>query len=230
MSQLADDLELTRATIPEKGLREWLTARKWLVALVSIIALVAALLAYQFGGTLIGLPVTIIIAAISLIGAVISQSLGLRNQRLLAIDAENRRQQIEIEARLRERKAEVYSAFVGAYINLFLSPDYVQARKGQAPDAAIREMLTFTPDLMLWGSNDVVEAYVDLRSAYARAAQNGDTVTGEDGMTRLGRLVLTMRTEMGHDPDGMHEDILLDLFINDWRGHRKRLAAQRSTD
>lgn len=152
---------------------------------------------------MVGIPAAIITAAIpvslSLAGSVISS------------DRQNRR---EIEAKLRERKSEVYEGFIKFWMdNLMIKENREKLQKN--PNQVVRSMNEYSKAMMLWASNDVVQSYAEYKR---RLYQITPEITGQSGivsMIHFEKMIFLMREDLGHDPRGFRQYDLLSFFVND---------------
>ena len=198
--------------------RSWIVERRKWVIVITIVAAISVALLFQFGGLLIGIPVTLTVGLIAGGVSVFSVVHQVKSQRQASIDAENRRQQLELASRSNEKKAEVYSEFTRVWMEVFLGSAFEKARHGHDPNTANDAMLRFMPGLMVWGSDQVVLKFADMKTESNQQLRD-DTMQeyAEDNLRSLAHIILTMRSELGYDVNGLKEDTLLETFITGWR-------------
>lgn len=178
------------------------------------------LLVYQrfsFGPSFLDIPVAILVVGLTSVAALYEGARKFSDQR-----------RYEIESRIRAQKSELYQHFAKVWIGFLIDPKMEAARKGNDAQTTQEQLFAFTPAFLMWSSNTVIEQYADLRSMYNREGVTPIEV-GIRGPRQLGKILLSMRTELGHDPNRMNEDILLDVFMRDWRNYVTKLEATSQT-
>ena len=79
-----------------------------------------------------------------------------------------------------------------------------------------QEMSKFTENLIVWGSDDVIDAWFKFRNK----SIHGDG-TGVNIMFAVEDLLLAIRRDLGHKNKGLKQGKVLGLFINDIHEHIK---------
>ena len=151
----------------------------------------------------LGVPAAIITAAIPV-------SLGLIGQ-FVSSDRQHKR---EIEAKLRERKSEVYEGFIKFWMDTLMIKENRENLQ-QNPNQAVREMNEFSKPMMLWASNEVVQSYANFRRRFNQPGQDRPAKSGIDLLVHFEEMLFLMRRDMGHDPKGFRQLDLLSFFVND---------------
>lgn len=197
------------------------------VAVSASVVLVAAVVIWisWFGGAFT-IPAAIIAAAITVTGGLLVQT-WLSN-------LQNRR---SIEERLRERKSEVYEAFIKFWMDELMLPASQQrhARGEVSQEELAGKINDLSKAMMLWASNDVVQAYADFRRRLQQTP-TGNVSPAEvlDQHLRFERMLFLMREDMGHDRGGFREKDLLAFYIKDivaWeRGAANLPASMNNVD
>lgn len=167
------------------------------------------------------IPAAIITAAFTVFAGLVTQT--------WLSDRQNRR---TIEEKLRERKSGVYEAFIKFWMDQLMLPANHQRReRGEISQEELAEGVNnLSQPLMLWASNDVVQAYADYRRRLQATAGNPSPNELWDQLLQFERMLFLMREDMGHDRGGFREKDLLAFFIKDideWE--RRAVPASRSS-
>lgn len=137
-----------------------------------------------------------IITAISAIIAIILQK--------------NREQRINIQIEHRNRVAPIYEKFIDDIFNNFFYADKL-GRQRLTNQEMIEVMAEFTQKILIWGSNDVINAYNNFR-------ESGNVAPGKPShaiLFHVEDLLLAIRKDLGHPTKGFKKGQLLRLFVND---------------
>ncbi|MEA2585012.1 MAG: hypothetical protein QOF33_3097 [Thermomicrobiales bacterium] len=151
----------------------------------------------------VGVPAAIITAAIPV-------TLGLVGQ-FMSSDRQNKR---EIEAKLRERKSEVYEGFIKFWMDTLVLKER-REKLVRNQNQLVVEMNNFSKPMMLWASNEVVQAWADYRRYLNEYGESQTQEKGLENLVRFEKMLFLMREDMGHDPSGFRQYDLLSFFVND---------------
>ena len=80
----------------------------------------------------------------------------------------------------------------------------------------VQKMAEFTENLVVWGSDDVIDAWFKFRNRSINSGDSGVAVIFE-----IENLVLAIRRDLGHQNKGLTKGKILGLFINDIHEHIK---------
>lgn len=157
------------------------------------------------------LAVAIVAAAASVLVSVLSIAVG----RLFETRA-------KIQEQNREKKVPVYEELMEFMMRVLLGDKLGKP----VPEAEVVQFLTgFTQRIMVWGSDDVLSAWVKFRRQTIQAgAGNGRSM---DAIFIFEDIVKAMRRDLGHRNSGVARGDILALFVNDIDQHlpaRRRSA------
>ncbi len=163
---------------------------------VSLGLLVLALLFLRwlwqsFGADLKHLNVTLVVAVLTVGGSVwVARSTKLKDREL------------QIQAQQAQRKEEVCSKFMSDIWAVTQDPD-------KAKDLNfVRDMLrSAMVNGSLWWSDNTLKAFVEFRRSAVADSQNV--------LKAAARVILCMRTDLGHKNKGLSEKDMLDVFLKD---------------
>jgi len=149
------------------------------------------------------LAVAIVAAAASVLVSVLSIAVG----RLFETRA-------KIQEQNREKKVPVYEELMEFMMRVLLGDKIGKP----VPEAEVVQFLTsFTQRIMVWGSDDVLLAWVKFRRQTIQAG------TGDgkplDAMFIFEDIVKAMRRDLGHNNSGVARGDILALFVNDIEQH-----------
>lgn len=114
----------------------------------------------------------------------------------------------------REKKIPFYEDFVSFTFRITFSE-----RLGLEPiteKEMVREATKFTQNLIVWGADDVVDAWFRFRNKSINSDGSGVAV-----MFEVEKLLLAIRKDLGHENRGLVPGKVLGLFINDVHEHIK---------
>jgi hypothetical protein len=110
----------------------------------------------------------------------------------------------------REKKVPVYEDFIQFWFkHLFAT------KSGENPltdEEVIRFLSNYTQRIMVWGSDDVIAAWVKFRYSSMNAAQSPNPSSVLDDYEKL---ILAIRRDLGHKNKGFQRGDILRLFVND---------------
>jgi hypothetical protein len=113
-----------------------------------------------------------------------------------------------IDAELRKQKLPVYEEFIQ-----FIFRVTFEGKPGVKPfeqDEMIKFFVRFTPQLVIWGSDELIREYGNFREV-SRAEGNNLVLLVES----VERLLLAIRKDLGHKNEKLGRGDLLVTFIND---------------
>ncbi|MGA9288440.1 MAG: hypothetical protein WBV93_08790 [Anaerobacillus sp.] len=116
----------------------------------------------------------------------------------------------DIEEEHRQQKIPMYKDFLDFLFRVFMG---VKMGKQLGQKEIVQMMSKFTQDLILWGSEDVIEKYQEYRKHFMNRKEGQKTT--KDEMMLLEDLLLKIREDMGHDNSSIKKGDILALFIND---------------
>lgn len=172
------------------------------IGLVALIAVLTIALLFIFAViTIIGRLESEIVAAITAASATIIASV------LAIIVSKRYEQKVRIAQEIREQKTPVYEELISVFFrNMFA--DKLGQKKISDRDI-MRTFADVTPKLIIWGSEDVIQAWTAIRYHDWSAAQSADSL-------RLwNSLLLAVRKDIGNSVDQLKPFDLLRLFVND---------------
>jgi Co/Zn/Cd efflux system component len=128
--------------------------------------------------------------------------------------------QRETRLKLREKKVEVYSRFLKAWVKALLDIGKIEVNdetSNQAYQDKIqnfsKELREITDDLLLWGSDEIIKEYSYLRINLPN--ESSTDIEKNIGIVRFGKFMLSLRKDLGHNNKNIDEYDLLSLFVND---------------
>ncbi|MEU6109748.1 hypothetical protein ABZ853_15250 [Streptomyces albidoflavus] len=113
-----------------------------------------------------------------------------------------------VEAEIRASKIPVYSRLVESLLRIILRGGAAAEGTEQFADE-IREI---TPQLIAWGSDDVVVEWSNFKRSITTASTESER---EEAFFGLEKLLMAIRRDYGHKGRNVKEGDLLGLFIND---------------
>ncbi len=146
-----------------------------------------------------------------------------------AVWARNSEKAQAIEQQIREKKTPVYEKFIGIAFDIIWSSrnqanqeqnEPAQRRqqkdrtKAEAPNP-VERLQELTPDLIIWGTDEVIASWVEFR----RAAANPNKDNPMEIMLVFEAFMGAIRKDLGHKDDELKKGDLLKIFINDIDKH-----------
>ena len=136
---------------------------------------------------------------------------------------------LEIEQRIREKKAEVYENFITGMVAFLFSAVEKNQKTSNTQKPNLKKMETekqggsverdaaeflqqLTPSLMIWASEDVINSWLAIKKKTSTPSTTGSNI---EPLYLFEDMVLTMRRDLGHEDKNLSEGRLLSLFIND---------------
>jgi len=110
----------------------------------------------------------------------------------------------------REKKTPVYEDFMGFWLK-YLSSN----RAGATPlsdEEAIKFLTDYTQRMVVWGSDEVIAAWVKFRYSSMSLPQSRDP---NSVLLDLENLILAIRRDLGHKNRGFKQGDILRTFVND---------------
>ena len=121
----------------------------------------------------------------------------------------------QLAAELREKKVPVYSRFV----DFMFEKVYFRANNQAPLDVSeVADFLrSFTKDLTIWGSDDVVRSFGEWRRimTVGSSGQPEGTLPGRDLLEGFESVLYAMRSDLGHKNKNLKQGNILCLVIND---------------
>lgn len=114
--------------------------------------------------------------------------------------------QRELEQEQHKQKAQVYEEFWSIYFSLAMEA-LVNAGTPLSPEQ-LKYETTSRPKLLIWASNEVILAYSAFSRSEAKQAQGRFT----DKDRALGKMLVEMRTDLGHKKGVVSPEDLLTIF------------------
>lgn len=115
-------------------------------------------------------------------------------------------------AHLREKKVPTYEKI----INFIFSITFAEkiGKKQPSEKEMIKFMAEITQELVVWGSDDMIDAFYKFRM---RSIDNANGVQQEPNeiLYTVEKLLLAIRKDLGHSNKNMPKGKLLGLFVND---------------
>lgn len=140
----------------------------------------------DLGKTLVTSSVTILLAVISLVvGKLWEQRLKIRDD-------------------IRARKIPVYEKQIETFFSVIMA-EKIKGKKINERELA-KAFTEFSEKLIVWGSSDVIQAWVKFRTTKFEGAQ---------GLRIMQDLFLAIRKDLGNDTSKLKDGELLRLFVND---------------
>ncbi|UER54529.1 hypothetical protein HJG43_08235 [Kineosporiaceae bacterium SCSIO 59966] len=132
------------------------------------------------------------------------------------------------EREQQQKRTPVYEEFIAGLLESLGFTKTAEERKEGMDQAEVARVLgNFTKQAVVWGSDDVIRAWVDYR--YATMKMNPKDLTqGRQGMRKLEELFLTIRKDLGLSNKSLRDGDLLRLFINDLDSGEGAEPAQQS--
>jgi hypothetical protein len=110
----------------------------------------------------------------------------------------------------RDKKIPVYEDFIQFWFKHLFA-----AKSGDNPltdEETVRFLSNYTQRMMVWGSDEVIAAWVRFRYSSMNAAQSQKPGSVLDDYEKL---ILAMRRDLGHKNRGFQRGDILRLFVND---------------
>ncbi|MCM3541329.1 hypothetical protein [Priestia endophytica] len=117
---------------------------------------------------------------------------------------------MEIEEHLRDKKSDTYKELVEFLFTILMG---TKMGKTLTDKDIVEIMSSFTENLILWGSEDVIKRYKDYRTHFATREIGVKTTMRE--IEIMEGLLLAIRKDMGHKNKKLVRGDILSLFIND---------------
>lgn len=117
---------------------------------------------------------------------------------------------MEIEEHLREKKSQTYKELVELLFKILMGS---KTNESLTESEFIKFMSRFTENLILWGSEEVIQSYKAYRMYFINRKE-GEALTLES-INLTENLLLAIRKDMGHKNKGLQQGDILSLFIND---------------
>jgi hypothetical protein len=110
----------------------------------------------------------------------------------------------------REKKVPIYEEFIQFWFKHLFAK-----KSGEMPlsdEEIIHFLSDYTQRIMVWGSDEVIVAWVRFRYSSMNAAQSQTTTTVLEDYEKF---ILAIRKDLGHKNKGIQQGDILRLFVND---------------
>lgn len=115
-------------------------------------------------------------------------------------------------AHLREKKVPTYEKIINFIFSLTFAEKL--GKKQMSDREMIKFMTEVTQELVIWGSDDMIDAFYKFRMRSIESA-NGEKLGTNDVLFTIENLLLAIRKDLGHGNKNMPRGKILGLFIND---------------
>lgn len=122
-------------------------------------------------------------------------------------------QELNIQIEHRKNFGPIYEEFINNVLIRVLLADKL-GKKPLSQTDLVKVIADFTRDILVWGSNDVLNAYQDFR----KLGNLGSNIADDDKFKlvyAMEDLILAMRKDLGHSNKGLNRGDILRLFVND---------------
>lgn len=177
------------------------------LTLIVVLGAVVAYLAWASFRAFAALETQVAVAILSALTAVLIAILSAFLSRLF-----ERRAAAEEEQQT--RRIPVYEEFVSGLLKGMGATTHKDHRKPVDELAMVSLMGDFTEKALVWGSGDVLRAWLDFRAA-SMSLSEGTSNDAVAPLQNLEKLFLALRRDLGLSNKGLAEGDLLRLFIND---------------
>lgn len=148
------------------------------------------------------IAVALVTGGVAIVVAILANVIS--NVYAIRIKNQEHRQQILKEHR--ENTIPQYKQFIDFTYTLAQN---IRDKKKQLTEDEIKKTLdAFIPELIIWGSDEVVKAFYDYRQA--SLSQKSESI-----LIYLERFILAMRKDLGHKNKNLKQGTVLGLFVND---------------
>ncbi len=113
--------------------------------------------------------------------------------------------QTSIQKEIRERKVPVYEKLIGFIFRVFKG---IKENKPITEQEMLDFMMEFTQNIIVWGSDEVIDAFHKFRVASMSGEQANILFIVED-------ILLAIRKDLGHKNKNLIRGKILSLFVND---------------
>jgi hypothetical protein len=117
--------------------------------------------------------------------------------------------QIQIRNEQKPKKVEIYDKVINFFFNSILASKLGQ--KPKTEEELIQGFADMTPDLILWGSDEVLSLYIKFR----QITNNNTQGSSSNPILLFGQMLLAMRKDLGHQNKQIDEVSILGTFVND---------------
>ena len=118
----------------------------------------------------------------------------------------------EILAHLREKKIPTYEKIINFIFSLTFAEKV--GRKQPSEKEMIKFMAEITQELVIWGSDEMLEAFYKFRMMSIENA-DGNSENPYDVLFMVEDLLLAIRKDLGHKNKNISRGKILGLFVND---------------
>jgi membrane protein implicated in regulation of membrane protease activity len=181
------------------------TAKDVAIGLIALIVLLAVALLFVLG--FVYTVVWLLGRLESQVAAAVAAASATAIASVLAIILSKRfERRAQIAQEIRERKSPAYETLIGTLFKHMFAEK--SGRKRPSNSQLTRILSELTPQLIVWGSQDVINAWIKIREH--------DWATSEDGASfkLWNDLMIAIRKDLGNDTDQLANLELIRLFIN----------------
>lgn len=155
------------------------------------------------------LAIALITAGAAIIVAILANVIS----NIYAIRIKNQEHKQQILKEHRENTISQYRKFIDFTYTLLQN---IRDNKEQLSEDEIKERIDdFIPELMIWGSDDVIKAFYEYKQA-------GLSQQSKNILIQLERFIMAMRKDLGHSNKRLKQGTILGLFINDIQDYLKK--------
>lgn len=122
----------------------------------------------------------------------------------------SKEQRINIQVEHRNKVAPIYEEFIDNIFSKLLFADNL-GNERLSQQELVKVVAGFTQKILIWGSNDVINAYNNFRKESNLKSDNPSVNT----LFTIEELLLAIRKDLGHPTKGFRRGQLLRLFVND---------------
>lgn len=154
--------------------------------------------------------VALITGVVTILGSVISITVGKYYERKLLVEQE-----------MREKKIPIYETLLEFSFKLFLGEKIDEEKMSEAE--LTKKLMQFTEQSIIWGSDEVISAWSNFRNQALERNKSEHGISGQEFMNSFAKVLLAIRKDIGHKNKNINENILLGLFINDLEKDNKNI-------
>lgn len=123
----------------------------------------------------------------------------------------------EVETRLNENKAKIYSDFIRSYSSLFFKENGKEKTQSDLTRIAI-DIQNFSRQALLYASDEVLERYHYMYRLHMKPPPDGDAMASvRENIRAFASVVKAIRKELGHTRTKINTDLIGGLLVTDYR-------------
>lgn len=112
---------------------------------------------------------------------------------------------------LYEKKEEPYSEFIEMVYKI---QENANGKKTYTDKEMLKDILSFSKKLTLWGSSNVIKKWLDFRKI-----SQGQSSNSTDNLFILEEIIFEIRKDMGQKKSGLRQGDILSFFVNDIKNY-----------